>query len=194
MPRPSQTLRLESTEGFARVPESGHKETLPDACPEGISARERQTRRRESIPAPIREEVVLLAKRLTELFGSVFSSRQRLKHAVGRLLVSQLPPRSRSPGRPGLVAVSRAIRLREKLRRTRPEMTDKEIWREEIYWRVIPQYATLAAIERREAEDELRRRVCWRLSARRRRQRRKPRVEPKRPASEVRITLTPNSQ
>jgi hypothetical protein len=130
-----------------------------------------KARRRESIPAPIHEEVVSFAKLLTKFFGSAFSSCPRLKYAVGRLLVSQLPPCSRPPGRPGLIVVSQAINLREELRRTHPEMNAKEIWRE-IYRRVIPQYATLTdAIERRAAQDQLRRQVCWRLGARRRRQR-----------------------
>jgi hypothetical protein len=129
-----------------------------------------KARRREIIPSPIREEVISFGKLLTECFGSAFSSSSRLKNAVGRLLVSQLPPRSRLPGRPGLISVSQAISLREELRRTRPEMTARQIWRE-IYRRLIPQYATLDAIERRAAEDKLRRQVRWRLSARRRRQR-----------------------
>jgi len=60
--------------------------------------------------------------------------------------------------------------LREELRRLDPQRPYKAIWRE-VYRRVIPQYNALSELERREAKDQLRRRVYWRLRARRRRQR-----------------------
>jgi hypothetical protein len=90
-----------------------------------------------------------------------------LKFAAARLFAAQLPPLPRPPGRPGFAAVTAAVRLREELRRTRPEMTAKEIWRE-IYRSLIPQYGTLRAIERRAVEDQLHRQVRWRIYARRR--------------------------
>jgi hypothetical protein len=122
-------------------------------------------RRRESISAQLQEEITSFAKFLVEFFGPAFAANPRLKHSVGRLLTAQLPPEQRR-GRPPFAQVSRAIALRETLRKTRPEMALKQIWRE-IYARVIPQ--GLPALERSDAEDQLRRRVRWRLSARRRR-------------------------
>jgi hypothetical protein len=130
-----------------------------------------KARRREIIPAPIHEETVSFGKLLAEFFGPAFAANPRLKFAVGRLLMGQLPPLPRPPGRPGFAAVSAAVRLREKLRRTRPEMTAREIWRE-IYRSVIPQYDALPVIERREASGQLRQRVGWRLAARKRYRRR----------------------
>jgi len=132
--------------------------------------------RREAIPDPIREEVVSLGKRLADFFSAAFAGNSRLKYSVGRLLTAQLPPRPRPGGRPGCAMVSAAISLREELRRLHPERSHKEIWRE-IYRRVIPEYETLPVIERRASQDQLHRRVYWRLRARRRRQRGKSRID-----------------
>jgi hypothetical protein len=133
-------------------------------------ARAPKARKRETIPDLIREEVLSFGLLISEMFKSVFVSRARLKLAVGRLLTSQLPPRPRPPGNPGYATVSKAIALREELRRLDPQQPYKAIWRE-VYRRVIPQYNALSELERREAKDQLRRRVYWRLRARRRRQR-----------------------
>ena len=131
-------------------------------------ARAPKARKRETIPDLIREEVLSFGLLISEMFKLVFVSRPRLKLAVGRLLTSQLPPRP--PGNPGYATVSKAIALREELRRLDPQQPYKAIWRE-VYRRVIPQYNALSELERREAKDQLRRRVYWRLRARRRRQR-----------------------
>jgi hypothetical protein len=130
-----------------------------------------KARRREAIPDAIREEVVSFGKLLADFFGAVFAANSRVKYSIGRLLTAQLPPRPRPPGRPGFVMVTAAIRLREQIRRRDPPRSQKEIWRA-VYPAVIPNYHSLPPPERHDAEDQLRQRVHWRLSARRRRQRR----------------------
>ena len=136
-----------------------------------INAHEK-VRRRAIIPEPIREETISFAKLLVEFFGPAFAANSRLKFSVGKLLMSQLPPLPRPCGRPGYEQVTKAIRAREEARRLHPERSQKQIWRE-VYPAVIPNYHSLPPPERRDAQDWLRQRVHWRLSARRRRQRMK---------------------
>jgi hypothetical protein len=115
------------------------------------------------------EPLCALSQDLARDFCSFFEASPRAKFRVARFLASQLPPLSRPHGRPGYPMVSNAISLREELHRLHPESSDKAI-RHEIYNRTIPK--TLPVIERRASQDQLRKRVYWRLSARRRRQRR----------------------
>src|SRR5262249_42875376 len=92
-----------------------------------------------------------------------------MKTRVSAMLRRLLPPRSR-PGRPDFATVTAAIGLHAELKRSSPESSPKEIWKE-IYRRLIPQWDNLRRIERRQEADELRKRVRWRLYARRRKHR-----------------------
>ena len=145
-------------------------QTLPPDLEEGLSAPKRAARRRERIPAALREEIESCGRLLTELFGSVFASHPRLKFTAARLFAAQLPPSPQPPGRPGFREVTRAIALREKLRGQHPEWSEKQIWGA-AYGALISNYHGLPPLERRDAEYWLRQRVHWRLSARRHSQR-----------------------
>jgi hypothetical protein len=70
------------------------------------------------IPELIRRAVIEFAQGLQRNHALVFAADPRLKHRVAQLVKLQLPPQ---PGRPGLVIVTAAIRLRHDLRRIHPE-------------------------------------------------------------------------
>jgi hypothetical protein len=127
-----------------------------------------KARRREAVPDLLREEVISFGRLLAELFGPALTANPGLKFAAARLFAAQLPPLPRPPGRPGYKQVNEAIRLREEATRLHPERSHKQIW-QAVYPTVIFGYHSLPAPERRDAEDQLRQRVRWRLSARRRR-------------------------
>jgi hypothetical protein len=129
-----------------------------------------KARRREAVPDLLREEVISSGRLLTELFGPAFTANPRLKLAAARLFAAQLPPLPRPPGRPGYKQVNEAIRLREEATRLHPERSQMQIWGG-VYSKVIPDYHSLPPPERRDAQDQLRQRVRWRLAARRRRKR-----------------------
>ena len=167
-PLPSFRTRyplISSARRSSRPSRSGHRAMPPRPS---LARGPSQARRREIIPAQIRDEVVSCGKFLAEFFGSAFSSSPRLKYAVGRLLVSQLPPLPRPRGRPPFAIVTAAIRAREEAKRRQPERSQREIW-DEVYASVIPNYHGLPPLERQDAQSQLRQRVRWRLSARRRR-------------------------
>jgi hypothetical protein len=132
----------------------------------------RRGRKREKIPRALRAAVIESAKKLRAEFGSLFTATPRLKRRAAGLFESNLPPRRRRPGRPGFRLVTKAIRLRNQLRRGHPELSSKEVWHR-IYSALIPDYQNLPLLERRQAERQLHQRARWRLDARDRR-RRKP--------------------
>jgi hypothetical protein len=134
----------------------------------------KKARRREIIPTDIREEVISFGKLLAEC--SAFAGNSRLKYSVGRLLTAQLPPQPRPPGRPGYAMVTAAVRALDEARRLYPELSQKQRWRQ-VYREVIPDYHSLPAIERRDAQNHLCRQVRWRLYARRRRKSGKPGIK-----------------
>jgi hypothetical protein len=137
--------------------------------PPPTKTKTRRGRKRE-IPPQLRQAALESGRRLRLEFGPLFAANPGLKRRAVGLIESQLPPRRRRPGRPGYRLVTRAIQLRAKLRRVHPEMSAKEIWRE-IYRSLILNYHSLPRLERRQAQDQLRRRVNWRLRAQRRRRR-----------------------
>lgn len=120
--------------------------------------------KRKAVPPEIQSAVSRFAAQLIDQYAARFACDRRLKRRVARLLETALPPQ---PGRPGFPWVTAAIRLRDKLRKAHPRKSMKWIWRQ-IYRRLIPGHRTLPMIERRMAEDRLRRQVGWRLYARRR--------------------------
>jgi len=130
----------------------------------------------KSLPESMRAEVITFGAHLGESFASVFASNPRMKFRVARLIAAQLPPLPRPPGRPGYAQVTRAIALRKQLRAKHPEWSHRKVWRR-IYRAEIPNHGTLGKIERREAQRQLRQGLHWRLSARRRRRKLKPRFQ-----------------
>jgi hypothetical protein len=125
----------------------------------------RRRRKRNRIPKEIRRLVVEFSRHLRYEFGANFATSRALKNSVARLLTSGLPPDPGRPGRPGGAIVTAAIWLRAKLRRSHPERSHKQIWRE-VYEQIIPRYGELPVIERLDAEHQLRQRVRWRLYGR----------------------------
>ena len=118
------------------------------------------------IPPELQIRIHSFAVELIEHHGDAFSDPE-MKNRIAGLLRRGLPPRSRRPGRPGFAIVSAAIGLHAELKRSSPESSPKEIWKE-IYRRLIPKWDDLSRIERRTEAEELRRRVRWRVYARRR--------------------------
>ena len=127
--------------------------------------------RRRLPPAPIPPELQSMvrsfADALLERHGDLFTRDPRLKRRIAAELRRLLPPQ---PGRPGLATVTAAIRLHVEIRRSHPERSHKEIWKE-IYPRVIPGWQNLSVIERQTEADRLHRQAQWRIAARRKRRR-----------------------
>jgi hypothetical protein len=124
--------------------------------------------RGETIPEALCAEILAFAQHLTQDHAAFFTSYPQAKHSLSRLFKSKLPPLQPR----GFATVSQAIRLRDELRRRDPRRSLKQIWRE-MYPQLIPGHADLPLPERREAQNQLRQRVYWRLSIRRRRARRR---------------------
>jgi hypothetical protein len=159
-----KTLRQHSGEGFSTrdITKKNTNSTVGQIAP-----RRRRKQHRIRIRKEIRQAVLEFAGRLRAEFGGDFAARRMLKRDVGRLLAAQLPPDPRPPGNPGYAAVTDAIRLLAKLRRSHPDKSHKEIWRQ-IYREIIPRYDDLLRIERLAEEHQLHSRVCGRLYKRRR--------------------------
>jgi hypothetical protein len=131
----------------------------------------------DSLPESMRAEIITFGAHLGESFASLFAASPRMKFRVARLIAAQLPPLPRPPGRAGCVQVSKAIALRKRLRAKHPQWSYRKVWRR-IYRTLIANHRDLGEIERREAERQLRQKVHWRLSARRRRRRRYGQLTP----------------
>jgi hypothetical protein len=128
-------------------------------------------RRRQPFPIPsdLKSKIRQFAAELVEQHGEAFSRERQLKSRLAAALRRLLRPRR--SGRPAIVGVSAAIRVRARLKRSHPEWTPKEIWRQ-VYISTIPEWNALPAFKRREEACQLRQRVRWRMAARRRRGRR----------------------
>jgi hypothetical protein len=120
----------------------------------------------EPIPDAIQRAVIEFARALQENHAAVFAANPRLKHQVGRLLAAELHPH-RHPGRPGLPTVTNAQKMFDELHRMYPGEPYRLLWRR-IYPAVIEGYDSMNKLDRRDAEQELCRRVGWRRRARRR--------------------------
>ena len=158
-------LTTNSYEGVSYEPKTRAKDARSTVGQRGPRRRRKQHRIR--IPKAIRQAVLELAGRLRSEFGADFAANRVLKHDVAQLLRAELPPAPRRPGRPGYATVTAAIRLRAELRRSHPQKSHKQIWRE-VYRKIIPRYGDLPLLERLAAEHQLHSRVHWRMNARRR--------------------------
>jgi len=138
-----------------------------------ISSHPQKSSRRHipvSIPPELQAMVRTFAAELIEQHGvDAFNRDPQLKSRLAAMLQRCLPPR-RKPGRPGFATVTAAIGLHTELKRSSPESSPKEIWKE-IYRRLIPRWDNLRRIERWQEADDLRKRVQWRLYAQRRKHR-----------------------
>jgi len=108
-------------------------------------------RRRPSprLPAAVRKEIARFARELRRQHREVFMGDPKLKDRASRFLRSLLPPR-RERGRPGIDSVTKAIRLRQKLRQQYPGEKPEQIWKR-VYSEAIPGYASMEP-ERQKAE------------------------------------------
>jgi hypothetical protein len=100
-------------------------------------------------------------------YRACFVRDRRLKRRLARRIADELPPQ---PGRPGFPAVTEAIELRDKLQAANPRKSAKWVWRK-VYRQLIPGHRTMPLIERRMAENRLRRQVRWREYAQKRQRR-----------------------
>jgi hypothetical protein len=123
-------------------------------------------RKRLVIPEELRREVVAFGRRLAREYAANFAD-PRLKHRLARLLAAELPPARRRPGRPGLAAVTDALKMLDELRHAHPGKPARILWRS-IYPVVIQDFYSLDKVERRAAQQELRDRTRWRRWGRRR--------------------------
>jgi hypothetical protein len=144
----------------------GHT-AVPLQPPLAPARRKVRRRKRLDVPYPIRQEVIRFARSLRKNFTSYFVKGSCLKYAVTNLLRSHLPPLPRKPGRPGSPEVLRASRLYNELRRTAPHQSDRDRWRI-IFPKVIEGHGGMTAVQRRDAEQQLRDRVRWLRQWRRR--------------------------
>jgi hypothetical protein len=136
-------------------------------------ARPRRRRRKESrspIPRKLRKKVAEFARDLSRQYASRFTADRDLRTRVGRLVKNLLPPKPRRRGRPGIQAVTDAIRLRRRFRRQYPRETAKEIWNR-VYPLAIRGYNRMIAVDQESARYDLRERVSDRLRKRARRKR-----------------------
>jgi hypothetical protein len=116
------------------------------------------------LPAAVRKEITRFAQQLRQ-HRKLFISDPKLRDRAARFLRSLLPPK-RKRGRPGLDSVTKAIRLRQRLRRQYPGEKPEQIW-QRIYLEAIPAYASMER-ERQKAERLL---LRERVRSRRRAQR-----------------------
>ena len=134
-----------------------------------VKSKRRRRWPRAPIPPELEAEIRTVADGLLERHGDLFSRDPRLKARVAAELRRRLPPQ---PGRRGYATVTAAIKLHHEIQRSHPQWASKQIWKQ-IYVALIPNWATLGATERRTEADQLHRQARWRLSARRRRARRR---------------------
>jgi hypothetical protein len=80
-----------------------------------------------------------------------------------------LPPKVKR-GRPGIPAVTAAIRLLQQFRRLYPQERSGELWKG-VCPAAIPGYASMSPIRQKTAREELRERVKWRKHSRRKEKR-----------------------
>jgi hypothetical protein len=101
------------------------------------------------LPAAVRKEIARFARELRKQQHKVFVTDPKLKDRAARFLRSLLPPQ-RKRGRPGIDSVTKAIRLRQRLRRQYPGEKPEQIWKR-IYPETITGYASMDR-ERQKAE------------------------------------------
>jgi len=100
----------------------------------------------------LRKEIACFARELRQQHRKNFTADPKLKDRISRFLRSLLPPK-RKRGRPGLDSVTKAIRLRQRLRRQYPGEKPEQIWKR-IYPEAILGYAGMDR-ERQKAEQLL---------------------------------------
>jgi hypothetical protein len=123
---------------------------------------------RPQLPRVIRKELATLARKLAREHRALLASDPIYRKRAGQFLTALLPPKPRRRGRPGRADVSAAIRLRSRFRRQYPNERWVQIW-ERMYPLVIPNYATMSEMEQSDARQQLRERVRWRATKRKRR-------------------------
>jgi hypothetical protein len=123
-------------------------------------------RRKLSMPAQLRKEVIEHCRSIARKYGVEFKARRDLKARVLRLERALLPPRPNPRGRPRNPETTRALALYRKFRRESPEESPRKLWAR-VYPRVIDGWANKSDLEQRNARDELRERIVWRRRKRR---------------------------
>lgn len=125
---------------------------------------------RANIPRALRNELANFARHLARDYRQLLASDPIYRKRAGQFLTALLPPKPRRRGRPGIPGVTLAIRLIAQFRRQYPGERAEQIW-SRVYPLAIPNYATMSELERSDARQELRERVRWRQTARRRKER-----------------------
>ena len=124
-------------------------------------------RLRAELPRDLRKEIATFARKLAREHRALFGSDPIYRKRAGQFLTALLPPKPRRRGRPGRADVTTAIRLLRKFRRQHSEERPAQQWRR-IYPEAITNYATMSESEQTDARQQLRERVRWRLTARKR--------------------------
>ena len=119
------------------------------------------------LPASIRKDVAVFARKLAQNHGAAFRADRTYRKRAGQFLTALLPPKPRRRGRPGRSDVTEAIRLLNQYRRRFPTERAAEHWAR-IYAIVIPGYGEMNRVEQRDACQRLTERVRWRSRARNR--------------------------
>ena len=120
-----------------------------------------------SLPVELQADLETFATQCGQKHAAAFEADPHLKELCARALRTRLPPHTPT-GRPGLVSVTRALRLLKQYRKTHPADSAAERWAR-IYSQVIPMHATLSRDRRIHEQHLLRDRVRSRRNMQRRR-------------------------
>jgi hypothetical protein len=133
---------------------------------QGTTPRQRKRQRgsHPGIPAPVRKEITRAARELNRQCRKLFLADPGLKDRAARMLRSLLPPKVKR-GRPGMPAVTAAVRLLHQLKRQYPHERPAELWKR-VYPAAINGYESMSPIEKKTAREVLRERVRWRRRCR----------------------------
>jgi hypothetical protein len=154
----SRDLRFAELDAQIEARQAARHQRTAAAKPKRVS------RRGPRLPAAVRKEIARFARELRRQHRNLFTADPKLKDRASRFLRSLLPPK-RKRGRPGIDSVTKAIRLRQRVRQQYPGEKPEQIWKR-IYPEAIPGYASMDR-ERQKAERLLlRERVRSRLSQR----------------------------
>jgi hypothetical protein len=110
----------------------------------------------------IRKQIATFAPQLAREHPAHLASDPLYRKRAAQFFTALLPPKSRRRGRPGRKDVTQAIRLKAKFRRLYPEERADQIWKR-IYSVVIVGYEAMNEVEQKNASEQLRERVRWRL-------------------------------